>query len=104
MMFAGDEDDVVGLRIADEAGMAVGQFLGAVLVDLLHTAGIVAPAHFITAAVPALVIAHAVVDHLRMELQEIEVQQGHMVLAAIHLGLDAVTTAGPIEMVGPFAE
>ncbi len=39
-----------------------------------------------------------------MELQEIEIQQRHVVLAAVHLGLDAVAAARPVELVMPFAE
>ena len=58
----------------------------------------------VAAAEPAFVIAHAVIDHLRMELEQIEIQQRHVVLAAVHLGLDAVAAAGPIELVMPFAE
>ena len=94
-MLAGDKVDIVGLLRADKAGMAVSQLLGPILVDLLHAAGVDSPAHGLAAAKPTSVIAHAVIDHLRMELEQIEIQQRHAVLAADHLGLDAV--AGPAQ-------
>lgn len=96
--------EIVDLGRADKAGMAVRELLGPVLVDLLHAAGVVAPAMVVAAAEPAFVVAHAVVDHLRMDLEQVEVDERRVVLAAADLGFDSVAPAGPVEVVGSLAE
>ena len=103
-MLADDPGNVVDLRLAHKTRVAVGQLLGPVFVDLLDGSRVVAPAMPVAGAEPALVVAHAVVDHLRVDLEQVEVQERRVVFAAVDLGLDAVAAAGPIELVAPFAE
>ncbi len=58
----------------------------------------------VPAAEPAFVVAHTVVHHLRMNLQQVEVNQWRVILATADLGFHAVALASPVEVIGPFAE
>ena len=104
VMLAYDPRPVVNVGRTDEAGVAVGQLLGSVLVDLLHPPVSRPKPMIVAAAKPAFVVAHAVVDHLRMDLQQVEVDQRRVVLAAADLGFHAVAQAGPVEVIGTLAE
>ena len=104
MMFAGHGLYGMHEHVAEEPRVTVGEFHCAVFVELLNAAGVRAVLGLLATAEPALQVAHAVVHHLRMNLQQVEVEEGRVVLATAHLRFHAVAAARPIEMVRAFAE
>ncbi len=103
-MFAYDPLPVAVLWGTDESGVTVREFHRTILIDIFERSGFDTPAVLVSAAEPALVITHAMIDHLRMDLQQIKVEQRGMVFTACDLGFHAIAQPSPIEMVGPFTE
>ena len=103
MMFLRNPQRIIGLRRADETRVAVGDFLRAIFVDAIRRSRIEAPNDGIGLGLPSCIVAHAVVCHLMMDFQQIEIQKRRLVFA-VRLGFDAITWACPEIMEIAFAE
>ena len=104
VMLLGDERQV-GVEVTPhKAGMAVGDLLGPILVEFLGSSGVDPPAGVPAGPIPTLVITHAVVHDLGMDLEEFEVEQRRVVLASFHLRFGGVEQAGPIQHLVSFAK
>ena len=103
MMFLRDPQRIVRLRRIDETRVAVGDFLRAVFIDSVGRSRVEAPDDGIRLRLPAGVVAHAVVRHLMVDFQQVEIQKRRLVFA-VRLGFDAVAWARPEIMEVAFAE
>ena len=83
--------------------MAVGDFLRTIFVDAIRRSRVEAPNDGIRLGLPAGIVAHAVVGHLMMDFQQIEIKERRLVFA-IRLGFNAVAWACPEIMAIAFAE
>ncbi len=91
-------------RRADEPRVPIGHGLRAVAVEVGVGADIGAEVGVVALLEPALQVAHAVVDHLRLQAQQVEIEQRRVQLALGHLRLDAVDPAAPVEVVVALAQ
>jgi len=90
-------------RSVDEARVPVEELLGAVLVGQLEaqTAEAASPIALLD---PSRDVAHPVIRDERMDLEQIELGEGHVVLATIDLGLGAIHSPRPVPMVVPLTQ